>query len=85
MSLHCSVCRAPVLRKDCHRNRYDELICRACQASGIRFSWPRRLQHAWGKLGLAMWVFLGAMATLLLLAWLFELLRVWQPEKLLLG
>ncbi len=85
MLLICSACKAPVLRQNCHRNRYGEFICRACQASGIRFSWLRRLQHAVGKLGLAVWVFLGAMATLLLLAWLFEVVRVLQPEKLLLG
>ncbi|MCB2040773.1 MAG: hypothetical protein H6929_23085 [Rhodoferax sp.] len=85
MLLICSVCKAPVLRKDCHRNRYDELICRPCQATGIRFSWPRRLQHTPGKLGLAAWVVLGAMVALLLLAWLFEVMRVLQPEKLLLG
>ena len=85
MLLICAVCKAPMLRKDCHRNRYGEFICRTCQATGIRFTWPRRLQYAMRKLGLAVWVFLGATAALLLLAWLFEVMRVLQPEKLLLG
>jgi hypothetical protein len=34
----CFSCGASVLRQDCHKNRYGEYVCRACQASGVRFS-----------------------------------------------
>lgn len=88
MPLHCSICKAPVSRQDCHRNRYDELICHACQASGVRFSWRRRVRHLFGRAGragLAVWLLLAATALLLLGAWLFEMVLVLQPGKLLSG
>lgn len=34
----CATCAQSVERKDCHRNRFGEYICRQCQARGIRFS-----------------------------------------------
>lgn len=37
---HCATCASVVDRKNCHRNRFGEHICRQCQARGIRFS-PR--------------------------------------------
>jgi recombinational DNA repair protein (RecF pathway) len=41
----CAACGATVDRKDCHRNRYGEYICRKCSAAGIKFTWHRRLRH----------------------------------------
>ena len=41
----CSACAATVERKDCHRNRYGEYICRKCRTAGIKFTWQRRLRH----------------------------------------
>ncbi len=43
----CSACGATVARTDCHRNRYREYICHACQARGVRFTWSRRLHTRW--------------------------------------
>jgi hypothetical protein len=34
----CFSCGATVLRRDCHKNRYGEYVCRACQGGGARFS-----------------------------------------------
>jgi hypothetical protein len=39
----CSACGAVVQRKDCHKNRYGEYICRECQAKGVLFTPRRRL------------------------------------------
>jgi hypothetical protein len=85
MSLQCSICKAPVLRKDCHRNRYDEYICRSCQDAGIRFSWRKRLRYQLGKASLSLWVLFTVTAVLLLGSWMFELVRLLRPEKLLTG
>ena len=40
----CSACGANIDRKDGHKNRYSEYICRKCQAAGIKFTpeGPRR-------------------------------------------
>lgn len=85
MSMPCSSCKAPVLRRDCHQNRYGEIICRSCQAAGVRFTWQRRLRHRLRHAAWSVWLLLGATALVLLLVWLFEFLRLLQPEKLLLG
>lgn len=34
----CSACGVNIERKDCHKNRYSEYICRKCQAAGIKFT-----------------------------------------------
>lgn len=34
----CSACSATIERKDCHKNRYSEYICRKCHATGIKFT-----------------------------------------------
>ena len=39
----CAACGATVDRKDCHKNRYAEYICRNCSSAGIKFTWRRRL------------------------------------------
>jgi hypothetical protein len=85
MSMTCSICKVTVPRSGCHQNRYGEYICRNCQAAGIRFSWPRRLRHQWGRAALSLWLMLGATAALLLLAWLLEFMRILGPAPLLGG
>lgn len=34
----CSACSSTIERKDCHKNRYSEYICRRCQAAGTKFT-----------------------------------------------
>jgi len=37
----CSACGEAVRRRDCHKNRYGQYICRDCRADGVRFTqWP---------------------------------------------
>lgn len=67
MSMICSACGATVERKDCHRNRYGEYICRRCQAAGIRFTWHQRLQHL--RQGMLVKLLLGLLVLGLLLIW----------------
>ncbi|MCP5261244.1 MAG: hypothetical protein H6929_07805 [Rhodoferax sp.] len=83
--MHCSSCKAPVLRRDCHQNRYGELICRSCQAMGVRFTWRRRLRHQLRRSVLSVWLVLAATGLALLAVWLFEFMRLLQPAKLLIG
>lgn len=68
----CGSCGASVERKDCHKNRFAEYICRKCQAAGIKVSWRQRLQALLRKvlLGVAglrlsillLWMFFGFLA-----------------------
>jgi hypothetical protein len=44
MSVVCSACGATVDRRDCHKNRYGEYICRKCASAGIKFTRRRRLR-----------------------------------------
>lgn len=45
----CSGCRATVERKDCHKNRYSEYICRKCQAAGTKFTPEGQRRHVMGR------------------------------------
>jgi hypothetical protein len=36
MTRVCAECGAVVARRDCHKNRYGEYLCRACLKAGIR-------------------------------------------------
>jgi hypothetical protein len=72
----CSTCGTNVERKDCHRNRFGEYICRSCQAAGVKFSWRRRLHRLtqktlrkilWGLTGVSIvvvfvWMFFNFLA-----------------------
>ena len=69
----CVACGTLVTRKDCHRNRYGEYICRSCQAAGIKHSvkGPLRKQakKVWPKLINALfYVVLGLLAIKLVLS-----------------
>lgn len=37
LSRVCSACGTRIERRECHKNRYGEYICRHCQAAGIKF------------------------------------------------
>lgn len=69
MSRICSVCGAAVARKDCHKNRYTEYICRKCQAAGIKFTRRGQLRY-WMKWALPVFLLSLVIASLaLLLMW----------------
>ncbi len=61
----CATCGAEVMRRDCHHNRYDEYICRACLGKGLKFTamgrtvsragrWARLASHGATKVALAL-------------------------------
>jgi hypothetical protein len=64
----CSSCRLVVARSDCHKNRYGEYICRACQASGVRFTRRRRFGFLGGRLFTGAWVGLTVAVVLALVS-----------------
>ena len=66
----CSSCGAQVQRKDCHKNRFNEYICRACQSRGVKFTWRPRLRRVAGVLLSAGFASALVAALLTLLAWL---------------
>lgn len=45
----CAGCGIEVARKDCHRNRYGDYICRTCQAGGFRFTKEKKRRHLLAK------------------------------------
>ena len=46
----CSACNISIERKNCHKNRYNEYICRTCQSAGVKLTWRRRLKNLRKKL-----------------------------------
>ena len=50
MLITCFACSISVDRKDCHKNRYDEYICRKCQSAGVKITLRRRLLNLKKKL-----------------------------------
>jgi hypothetical protein len=46
----CSACRATAERKDLHKNRYGEYLCRECQAAGIKLTGRQRLRNLIAKI-----------------------------------
>lgn len=67
MSIVCSACGTTVERKDFHRNRYGEYICRKCRAAGIKFTWHQRLRHL--KKGMLPRLLLGLLVLSFLAMW----------------
>ena len=83
MTSICAGCKRSVPRADCHRNRYGEYICHACQQRGIRSTWRNRLRHHWRTLTIGVWVMLGLTALALLLAWSFNMMLLVPPAWML--
>ena len=69
----CYTCGATVRRKDCHKNRYSEYICRRCQAAGKKFTSRGRRRHIM-KRALPVFLWGSAVASLLLVAMWMNLL-----------
>ncbi len=66
----CSACGATVARRDCHKNRFGEYICRVCQAAGIKVAPGRKLQRGSRRAAWGFWVGLLGLAAAGLLAWI---------------
>jgi hypothetical protein len=70
----CSACGATIERKDCHKNRYSEYICRKCHATGIKFTPEGQRRYVMRqafpviflRLAIACMVFLAIAASLLI-------------------
>lgn len=45
----CSACSATIERKDCHKNRYSEYICRKCHAAGTKFTPEGQRRYVMGR------------------------------------
>ena len=67
----CAGCRSWVLRDDCHRNRYNEYICKSCQAKGIRFTWGNRLREYSRRSAVTLSIVAIASAVGMLILWIF--------------
>ena len=73
----CSACGEVVRRRDCHKNRYAEYICRQCQDKGIRFT-PRRRLIRDGKKWLIRFLLMlvATVAVILFFWWIGQLFPV---------
>lgn len=52
----CVGCGLTFARRDCHRNRYGEYFCRACQAGGVRSTRLVRLRHGYARVLSRFWI-----------------------------
>ena len=59
------------MRDDCHRNRYNEYICKSCQAKGIRFTWRNRLRAYLRRSALTLSIVAIASAVGMVILWVF--------------
>ncbi len=69
MTRQCAVCGKVVPRRDCHKNRYMEYICHACQATGIRFTPQGRRQYLLKRLRAPVLIALTVVGIVLLVLW----------------
>jgi hypothetical protein len=69
MTRQCAACGKVVPRRDCHKNRYTEYICHACQQAGIRFTAQGRRQYLLKRLRAPVLVGLGVVSVVLLVLW----------------
>ncbi len=78
----CPVCKTSVPRKDCHRNRYKEYVCRACVSEGARFTWGGRFSHRWRSVAVIFWVSLALVALIVLMIWMYNVAMDTQQIKM---
>ena len=69
MTRQCASCGKVVARRDCHKNRYTEYICHACQATGVRFTPQGRRQYLLKRLRTPVLIALAVVSIVLLLLW----------------
>ena len=67
----CAGCRLWVSRDDCHRNRYNEYICKSCQAKGLRFTWNNRLRNYARRSAVTLSVVTVSAAIGMFILWIF--------------
>ena len=51
----CSACAATVERKNCHKNRYSQYICRQCQEAGVKYTQRKRQGSAGRRRSVVKW------------------------------
>lgn len=60
MPRKCSGCGVTVARRDCHKNRYGEYVCRTCQAAGMKSTRTARWRRWLGQTpGIILWSLAG--------------------------
>lgn len=80
MTRQCSACGTVVARKECHRNRYAEYICRACQAKGIKFTPHGRRRHGLRRALAPLLVAILFVSVLLWVLWPYLMpTRIFEP------
>ena len=67
----CFKCGATVARRECHKNRFGEYVCRTCQAAGIKASWAQRLRQMSKKMFRQVLLWLAGAAVAALFVWMF--------------
>lgn len=88
----CCGCGSTVSRKDCHKNRYGQYICRTCQAAGLKFTRGARLRYWWQRTPSVIIGSLTGMALMALAIWALYAVVLglgsiesfeffWSPEK----
>lgn len=71
---HCACCGAEVVRRDCHKNRYGEYICKSCQAAGKRCSRRYQILGLWRPALRGIAYLLGALVALAVLYKAFSII-----------
>jgi hypothetical protein len=67
----CFKCGETVERRDCHKNRFGEYICRSCQAGGVKASWYRPLSKIVKMMFRQILLWLAGAAVIALFVWMF--------------
>ena len=79
----CATCGNNVERKDCHKNRFGEYICRTCQAAGLKATPLRKQRHVTKKMlkKMARWALLGMAAAVTYVVVVKMLFNLFVPAE----
>ena len=82
----CSVCGLTVARRDCHKDRYGNYICKNCQAAGAKPGWRQRLLRGARRVVRGFWLGLAGVMAAGVLAWIayalfvhIDIFKFFQP------
>ena len=65
----CAACGKIVARRDCHKNRYDEYLCKTCRAGGIKFTQGARLRQKSKRVLWRAWLSVTVSGAVIMLVW----------------